>query len=66
MNTLVENDFVAVAGVAVCTGNGHEVLVTQHSVGPGQAEEAEHAAHGALGVEHKSLVINWQTTSAYA
>ena len=65
-NTLVENDLVVVAGVAVCTVSGDKVLVTQHKVGPGQAEEAEHAAHGALGVEHKTLAENWQTTSAYA
>ena len=66
MNRLVEDDLVVVAGMTVCPVSLDEVLVAQHSVGPGQAEEAEHAAHGALGVEHEALVVDGQTTGADA
>ena len=65
MNTLVEDDLVVVAGVAKIDWR-EKFLVAQHSIDPGQTEEAEHAAHGALGVEHKTLVVDGQTTRAHA
>ena len=47
-------------------GGSHEVLMAEHRIGPGEAEEAEHAAHRALSVEHEPLVVDGQTARAYA
>ena len=66
MNRLVENDLVVFAGLPASSSSGDEVLVAEHSVGPGQAEEAEHAAHSALRVEHEMLIVNRQTMRSEA
>lgn len=52
--------------VAGGAGGGHEVLVVEHCVVPRQPEEAQHAAHRALGVEHETLVVDGQTARADA
>ena len=64
-STLVEDDLVVVAGITKI-GWCKKVLVAQHSVGPGQSEEAEHAAYSGLGVEYEAFVVDGQTTRAHA